>query len=251
MYIHLSILLMDGVSRMKSICIICARSGSKGVPNKNIRILGSDPLITHSIKSALASKIFNHVIVNTDNIEIAKIAKKYGAEVPFMRPKKLAQDSTSLESVLIHGIKKLKSLRFEFDNFTIRDCTVPFIDEHDIKGAMQLFKKSNCDGVFAAIKAHPNPYFGMYELNSKGYLRISKSLKKEITRRQNAPIVYDIDGLYILNVKKFLETGRIFTEKNLPYEIPKSHGHMIDFEIDFKIAECLYNLRKQSLLNSS
>ena len=90
---------------MKPICLIAARGGSKGVPYKNIRKLAGKPLIAHTIESALKSKIFSHVVVSTENSQIAKIAKNYGAEVPFMRPKKLAKDQTSMDDVIFHVIK--------------------------------------------------------------------------------------------------------------------------------------------------
>jgi len=227
---------------MNAICIISARGKSKGIPQKNIQKLGGKPLIAHSIETAINSKLFKHVIVSTEDEKIASIAKQYGAEIPFMRPKRLALDSTPLEYVLIYVLKKLKSMDLDFDTFAIKDCTVPFIDEKDMKGAMKLFEKSNCDGVFAAIRAHPNPYFGMMEINSKGYIQISKPLKNDITRRQNAPHVFDIDGLYILKVNRFLKTTKIFMSQTISYEITKVHGHMIDF----KIAECIYNLKKES-----
>ena len=94
---------------MKSLCFIAARGGSKGVPRKNIRMLGNKPLIAHTIEKSLDSKIFSNVIVSTEDNEIAGIAKKFGAEVPFMRPKKLALDTTSMVEVMIHGINKLHS----------------------------------------------------------------------------------------------------------------------------------------------
>ena len=94
---------------MKSICFIGARGGSTGVPGKNIRLLGKKPLIAHTIESALESKIFDHVIVSTEDIEITKIAKKYGAEVPFIRPKKLATNTAGFTEVMIH----------HFSNFVI------------------------------------------------------------------------------------------------------------------------------------
>ena len=98
---------------MKPVCIIPARAGSKGVSNKNIRNIGGKPLIYYTIKSALESKIFSHVIVSTEDKKTAMIAKKYGAEVPFIRPKYLAGDNTPLEPVLLHTIKKLNfSFRF-------------------------------------------------------------------------------------------------------------------------------------------
>jgi len=98
---------------MKPICIIAARGGSKGVPNKNIRLLGKKPLIAHTIESAIKSKLFSNVIVSTENKKIAYIAKKYGATVPFYRPKKLAADNASMDDVLLDVIKKLKLLEYE------------------------------------------------------------------------------------------------------------------------------------------
>ena len=97
---------------MKPVCIIPARGGSKGVIKKNIRHIGGKPLIYYTIKSALDSKIFSHVIVSTEDKKIAAIAKKYGAEVPFVRPKSLAVDNTPLEPVLLHTIKKTKFIRY-------------------------------------------------------------------------------------------------------------------------------------------
>lgn len=226
---------------MKPICFIPARGGSKGIPKKNIRILGDKPLIAHTIESAINSNIFDHVIVSTDDQDIARISKQYGAEIPFMRPKELANDTATTDIVLLHGINELYSLGYKFEILVLRDCTVPFISEADMKGSIEVLQKSDCDGVFAAIKAHPNPYFGMMEKNSKGYLEMSKSSDRQITRRQDAPIVYEVDGLFVIYAKKFLQNKKMFTSKVLPYEISKEDGHMIDFEFDFKVAELLYN----------
>ena len=98
----------------KPVCIIPARGGSKVVPKKNIRLIAGKPLIYYTIKSALESKIFSHVIVSTEDKKIASIAKKYGAEVPFMRPTNLATDRTAMEPVLLHAIKKLNSLPLDY-----------------------------------------------------------------------------------------------------------------------------------------
>lgn len=231
---------------MKPICFIPARGGSKGIPKKNIKILGDKPLIVHTIESALNSNIFDHVIVSTDDEEIAQVSKHCGAEVPFMRPSGLANDTTSTDEVLIHGINSLFSLGYKFEIVALRDCTVPFIDASDMKGAIDLLQKSDCDAVFAAIRAHPNPYFGMMEITSEGYLEMSKSAGSQVLRRQDAPIVYDVDGLFVFYVKKFLENRKIYSSKVLPYEISKENGHMIDFEFDFKVAELLYNYGKRS-----
>ena len=226
---------------MKPICIIPARAGSKSVPNKNIRLIAGKPLIYYTIKSALESKLFSHVIVSTEDKKTASIAKKYGAEVPFMRPRSLATDKTPQEQVLLHAVKKLNSLGIDFEIFVYRDCTVPFIDSSDMNGAIELLKKSDCYSTCASIKAHPNPYFGMWEPNKEGFLKISKTTDKVISRRQDAPIVYIIDGLFVFWTKKFLKTRKCLTSKMLPYEISREHSHMIDFPFDFKVAESLIN----------
>ena len=223
--------------------MILARGGSKGIPNKNIRILGDKPLIAHTISSAIKSDIFSHVIVSTDSDEIALISKKFGAEVPFIRPKELATDESNPIDVLLHAINQLYEQNFEFELVVMRDCTCPFIDKQDIQGCLDLFISSECDTAYSAILAHPNPYFGMGELNSDGFLEAPKTLNKKISYRQDAPVVYDLDGMLIFNAKKFLESKTLFTNKTLPYEISKEHGHMIDFEFDFKVAELLYKSR--------
>jgi CMP-N-acetylneuraminic acid synthetase len=229
---------------MKPVCIIPARAGSKSVSNKNIRHIAGKPLLYYTIKSALESKIFSHVIVSTEDKKIASIGKKYGAEVPFMRPKNLATDKTSQEQVLLHAVKKLNSLGIDFEIFVYRDCTVPFIDSSDMNGAIELLKKSDCYSTCASIKAHPNPYFGMWEPSKEGFLKISKTTDKVVSRRQDAPIVYIIDGLFVFWTKKFLKTRKCLTSKMLPYEISREHSHMIDFEFDFKVAELLINSKR-------
>ena len=234
---------------MKSICFIPARGDSKGIPKKNIRILGDKPLIAHTIESALDSGLFEHIVVSTDNDEIAKISKQYGAEIPFMRPKELSADDSTFDEALLHCVKELHAQGQEFDIIAARDCTVPFIDKNDMKGAIDLLIKSNCDSVFTVCHAHPNPYFGMFEANSRGFLEPSKISSKPIKRRQDAPIVYELNGLYVHSVKRLLETGKMFTDKIIPYEISKEHGFMIDYEIEFKIAEIMYDLRKQSKID--
>ncbi len=228
---------------MKPICIIPARGGSKGVRKKNIKLIGGKPLIAYTIETCLDSKIFSHVIVSTEDKKIASIAKEYGAEVPFMRPKKLATNNATFDAVLIHAVKKLLSLGYKFDIVVSRDCTVPFIDKKDMKGTLNLLKKSNCDSVFSVCESHPNAYFGMFEVNSKGFLEPSKIYKKPIKRRQDAPVVYETNGLMIHYVKNLLKSGKMFTSKMLPYVISLDHGLMIDFEIQFQFAEFLYNKR--------
>ena len=227
---------------MKPICLICARGGSKGVPNKNIRIISKKPLIAHTITSAINSKLFSHVVVSTENKNIAQISKKYGAEVPFIRPKKLALDTTPVGDVFIHAIKKLYSLGYEFEIFVNRDCTVPFIKNTDIKKTIDILKNKKCDAVYGVYRQHLNPYFNMMEKNKEGYLRLSKKLKKRPKSRQKAPIVFQLNGLFTFDAKKFLAQGDPIMSNALPHEISPESGLMIDSEIEFKMAEILFKL---------
>ena len=224
---------------MKPICFIPARGGSKGIPKKNIRILGDKPLIAHTIESALDSGLFENVVISTDDDEIAKISKQYGAEIPFMRPKKLATDTAGMYEVILHGIDNLKSLGYTFDILVNRDCTVPFIRNKDIGGTIKLLKERKCDAIYGVYRQHHNPYFNMMEINSKGFLQYSKSIGKKIKSRQSAPIVYQLNGLFTINVNRLLEYGKWHMPKILPYEIPPETGFMIDTEFEFQIAEMI------------
>ncbi len=202
--------------------------------------MGKFPLIAHTIKASLESGIFKHVIVSTENDEIAKIAKSYGAEVPFVRPKKLATDTAGMVDVMIHGIDELKKQGYEFDIFVNRDCTVPFIRNSDVKGAINLLKKEKCDAVYGVYKQHFNPYFNMMEINSNGFLKLSKKMKERPKSRQESPIVYQLNGLFVYDVKKLLKYKTAILPKSLPFEIPLESGFMIDTELEFKIAEMMF-----------
>ena len=228
---------------MKPICLIAARGGSKGVPKKNIKMIGGKPLIAHTIKSSLESKIFSHVIVSTDDNQIAQIAKKYGAEVPFLRPKKLATKNSSMDKVIDHTINKLFSLGYDFDILVNRDCTAPFIRISDIKKGISLLNKMKNDLVVAAYQTHLNPYFNMMEFDSNGFLKFSKKTKKRVTNRQDAPIVYQLTGFQIINVTRFLKYKKIYMPRILPIEIPAKTGLMIDNEFEFQMADCMYRKR--------
>ena len=224
---------------MKTICFIGARGGSKGVPRKNIRKLNNKPLIAYTIESALQSKLFSNVVVSTEDSEIAKIAKKYGAEVPFIRPKHLATDSAGFAEVMLHGIRELKKLDYEFDILVNRDCTVPFIRISDMKKAINMMINRKPHAVYGVYRQHFNPYFNMMEKDSNGFLKLSKKLKDRPKSRQEAPILYQLNGLFVFDVVKFLKYKSPILPKSLPIEIPSECGLMIDTEIEFRLAEMM------------
>jgi CMP-N-acetylneuraminic acid synthetase len=224
---------------VKTICFIGARGGSKGVLRKNIRKIARKPLIAYTIESALKSKIFSNVVVSTDDKEIASISKKYGAEVPFLRPKKLAGDKIGFAPVMRHGIRTLYSLGYDFDFIAQRDCTAPFIRIKDMRGAVELLKRKKPNAVFCLYKQHFNPYFNILEEDNNGYLKLSKGNEARPRSRQEAPPVYQMTGFKVYDVKKFLKYNSIIMPRILRYEIPPETGLMIDTEFEFKLAELL------------
>jgi len=224
---------------LKTICFIGARGGSKGVPRKNIRLLNNKPLIAHTIKSALDAGIFEHVVVSTEDSEIARVAKKYGAEVPFIRPKKLATATAGFADVMIHGIDQMRKMGYRFDTLVNRDCTVPFVRISDMKNAVNLLKNKRCDAVYGVYRQHFNPYFNMMEKGPNGFLRLCKKLKERPKSRQAAPVVYQLNGLFVYDVNRFLKYKTPILPKSLPYEIPIECGLMIDTELEFQVAEMM------------
>jgi len=224
---------------LKPICFIGARAGSKGVTQKNIRMIAGKPLIAHTIVKAIKSKIFSHVIVSTEDKKIASIARKFGAEVPFIRPMKYANDSATMEDVLLHGLKKLYLLGYEFDKCVLLDVTVPFIRIKDIQGSLDLLQKSKFGLVCGVYRQHLNPYYNIVELNTKGFLKLVKSQKKKFKTRQESPKVYQLNGLTALKVKEFFKNG-FNLSKAVPYQIPIENGLMIDTEFEFKVAEHMF-----------
>jgi len=230
---------------MKPICFIAARGGSRGVPNKNIRVIGGNPLIAHTIEKAIKSNMFSHVIVSTDSQKIAKISKKYNAIIPFIRPKNLATYNADGKDVILHGIKKLKSLGYKFDTLVSLDCTVPFIKISDIKLSVTLMKKKRSSIVCGVYQQHLNPYFNIAEINKNGYLKLVKTKQNRPKNRQNAPIVYQMNGLYTINVEDFLKNGKKIFQKMHPLIIDIETGLMIDTEFEFKIAKLIFDDAKK------
>jgi len=173
---------------MNILGIIPARGGSKGIRNKNIRILAGKPLIYYSIRSAKNSKI-NRIIVSTDDTKISKIAKSAGADVPFMRPKKFSKDSSSTLDVVNHAIDTLlKKENYHPDIITILQPTSPLRTSKMITNSINLLKKSKCTSVISVSKIKTHPYTAFWM--EKNYLKPFKSNFTKFNRRQTFPSLY-------------------------------------------------------------
>lgn len=221
----------------KIVCIIPARGGSKGLPGKNIKMFLDKPLIAHTIEQAKRSGLIDRVIVSTDDKKIASISKKYGTEVPFIRPKFLAQDKSSIVDVLLHAIEWLKKDDYSFDILVLLHATAPLRSVKDINNGIKLLFNKNVSNVFSVTEAHRNPYFNMVEVN-QGRVRLVK--RGRFTSRQEAPKVYDMNASIYVWWKDVLKNKkRIFLRNSRVYVMPKERSVDVDNELDFRIAEFL------------
>ena len=229
---------------MNILCTICARGGSKGLPEKNIKTLKGKPLIAWSIEQALRINKITDVIVSTDSEKIAYIAKEYGAKVPFLRPDYLAEDGTGKWDVWQHALKISENFyKKKYDLYVDLDCTSPLRDDEDIYIAIENLINSTADCIFSISESRKNPYFNMVEYENN-FLKISKPTNPVILCRQAAPKVYDhVASLYVLKTN-FLRNGNgLLTGKAIGYELSPEKGIDIDSEVDFKIVETLLNYK--------
>jgi CMP-N-acetylneuraminic acid synthetase len=228
---------------MNILVTICARGGSKGVKNKNIRMLNRKPLIAHTIEHALKWGRAKKIIVSTDSEKIARIAKQFGALVPFKRPAKLAGDKTPKVEVLRHALKESERIfRNRFDIIVDLDVTAPIRRLLDIENCYKKFLKIKPLTLFSVVRAHRNPYFNMVEENEAGFVSLSKTLAKKSYRRQDAPSVYDMNASIYFYQRQYLLDKSIrspISKRSVVYVMDDVSAFDIDREIDFKFIEFL------------
>ena len=216
------------------------RGGSQGTKNKHTRLINGKPLMYFTIKQAIRSKIFDHVMVSTDSKKILKIAKSYGADGWFLRPKKLALMTSPKVPVIKHAL--LQAEKFYNKKFEIiieLDATSPLRKIEDILNAYKFFVKKKANILFTGCKSKKNPYFNMIEIKNNK-VQIVKKLKKNIYRRQDAPKTYDCNAsIYIWKRKSLINFKSFYTNKTVFYEMPESRSIDIDSELDFKLVEFL------------
>ena len=195
------------------IAIIPARGGSKGLPGKNIKEMCDKPLIAYTIEAALKSKSIDHVILSTDDEEIAAVAKKYGAEVPFMRPAELASDTAMAVDNYIYTIGRLeKEWNTKIDSFVVLQPTSPLRIAEDIDGAVELFNARNADSVVTYVKeAHPIFWHKKIDENNK----LEDIFEGTIANRQELPITYYPNGAVYVFSTEMIRQKKYYTDKSL------------------------------------
>lgn len=232
---------------MRVCSFIFARGGSKGLPGKNIRPLGSKPLIAWSIEHALAVKRIERVIVSTDSEEIAAVARVYGAEVPFMRPAELARDGSPEWLAWRHALTYLLETDGSLPETMVSvPITAPLRLPHDIENCLDEYQKGDADMVITVTDAHRSPYFNMVKTNADGTVGLVIPSQSAIARRQDAPEVYDMATVAYVARPEFVMThNAIFEGRVRAIQVPPERAIDIDTLLDFQIAECLLNLRAQ------
>lgn len=226
------------------LAIIPARGGSKGLPGKNIRLLSGKPLIAYTIEAALKAKEITRVICSTDSPEIADVAVKFGAEVPFLRPAELASDNSLAIDTYIYTVKKITKNGSFINDFAILLPTSPLRNEMDIDNAIKIFREKNADSVISFYPA-PHPFNWYCYIDDHGILQNIFSNNSLLKNRQDERQAYLPNGaIYIFNYQVLVEKRTYYTEKTFPYIMDRNRSIDIDTIDDFAYAE--YLLSKKS-----
>lgn len=227
---------------------VFARGGSKGVPNKNLRQVGGMSLIERSVKQALQVKGISQVFCSTDSELIAQEARKFGAEIPWLRPVELAQDTSKEWDSWVHLVKWLHSNETYPEYLVTVPCVAPLRTVEDLNKCVELATTSSADVVMAVADSYKNPWFNMVTVDpTNAQARLVNEPPKRINNRQEAPVVYDVSTVtFILKCSFLLSATSIYDGDTRAVVLPKSHCVDIDTEDDISYAEFLLAKRNES-----
>lgn len=230
---------------MKSVAIITARGGSKRIPRKNIKDFNGHPIIAYSIKASLESGCFDEVMVSTDDKEIADIAIKYGAVVPFFRSEQTSNDFSSTSDVLVEVLDEYAKLGKKFDFACCLYPTAPFVTGLKIKESFDLLKKHDADSVVPVCRFSYPIQRALKITDNK--LFMADSSKKLVRSQDLEPMFHDVGQFYWLNVERFMKSKAILNDNVVPYEISELEVQDIDNLVDWKLAELKYDFLQKTV----
>ncbi len=223
---------------MKNIAIIPARSGSKGLPDKNIKNLAGKPLIAYSIEAAISSGCFDEVMISTDSERYAEIGRSYGAEVPFLRSRRTASDTASSWDAVQEVLEGYKNQGRQFDTFCLLQPTSPLRTADDIRKAYALYQEKSPFAVVSVCEAEHSPLWCGQLPENKEFIGFMNPESQK--RRQDAGKFYRLNGaIYIVNISRFRNDSFFYKEGSFAHIMPQERSVDIDTEIDFKLAELL------------
>jgi len=227
------------------LAIIPARSGSKGLKDKNIKKLNGKPLISYTIEAALKSEIFADILVSTDSEEYKRIAETYGAWVPFLRSRELSEDTTRTSEVIENVLLELEKMGKKYDSFMVLQPTSPLRNEDDIKAAAQLFFEKDANSVVSMCECEHSPLWTRV-LHSDYCLDGFLSNLKEV-RRQDLKKFYRLNGaIYLVKTDYFIRYRDYYKSKSYAFIMDRSRSVDIDNIDDFRYVEFLMNNRSAS-----
>jgi CMP-N-acetylneuraminic acid synthetase len=234
---------------MKVTAFVFARGGSKGLPGKNIKPLRGKPLIAWSIEVGLSLKHVSRVIVSTDCPEIAAVAREYGGQVPFMRPPELARDDSPEWLAWRHALNWLQDNEGALPEVMLSlPATAPLRSPHDIQRCLDEFAKGGVDTVITVTDSHRSPYFNMVKENPDGTVGLVIPPPLTVTRRQDAPPVFDMTTVaYVIRPAFVMSHNTVFEGRVRAVNVPVELSIDIDTLLDFKIAEMLMQDRMDPL----
>tara|TARA_B100000795_G_scaffold4571_1_gene3239 strand:+ start:21170 stop:21871 length:702 start_codon:yes stop_codon:yes gene_type:complete len=224
-----------------NICIIPARGGSKRIPRKNIKIFNGRPIIAYSIDAAIASGCFDKVIVSTDDNEIARVAKDFGAEVPFMRPAEISNDLAATNPVISHAVDWMESKGNLINHVCCLYATAPFIEPNSISNAYKKFKEMNADFCFS-VTSFPFPIQRAIKITENDKVELFQP-EHFLSRSQDLDETYHDAGQFYWGTKQaFNKDISILSETVIPYILPRHLVQDIDSPEDWIRAEIMHQV---------
>ena len=230
---------------MKRLCTICARGGSKGVKDKNLRPLAGKPLIAHSLVQARQTGLFDLIAVSSDSPRILAAAAEWGADQLIERPPALASDRADKAPAIRHCVAEVeRRLERVFDLLVDLDATSPLRLPEDIRGAVALLETSGASNVITAAPARRSPYFNLVERAPDGVVRLAKQPPTNVVRRQDAPPCFDMNAsIYAWRRDPFMAAPAVFYGDTRLFQMPEDRSLDIDSELDFAFVELLLSRR--------
>lgn len=231
---------------MSAAAIITARGGSKRIPKKNIREFCGKPIIAYSIEAALRSQAFDEVMVSTDSEEIAKIARQYGACVPFLRSARTSNDYASTADVIREVLQEYKKAGRTFDFFSCIYPTAPFVTSRRLKDAVTRLEQSDADSLLTVVRFSFPPQRALVVRDgmvSYQYPEYASARSQDLE-----PVYHDCGQFYVCRTGAFLEQGTLVTKSTLPYELPEEEVQDIDNLSDWLIAEAKFRVLRNKTL---
>ena len=226
-------------SHPRTIATVCARGGSKGLPRKNVLPFAGEPLVAHTIRQALACALIDGVYVSTDDEEIASIARRYGAVVPYRRPVELASDSAGKIAAIEHLVQFLELQGMVIGTVVDMQPTSPLRTPADLEQAIALGRQAQL--VVTVTEPSHNPYYTLAETDADGRLRLSKPA--DFARRQDAPAVWGLNGSIYVWRRAALARAAIdgfWSVPATPFPMPRQRSVDIDDALDFDLAEWFF-----------